>query len=193
MSDCVIQPVSTAQWHALVSRAEADTGCVLGETVETYLVNLLMRFTSNPHMMTRLLSLDYLEDEYLSSKSRTDRLREIGDHCLVFAGLFPDYAEQHMVRLSYFVGLGQSAYQQLGDSAGDDRGPLYACLSREFVQLMDLLQAMHDLREDRGQLTPLDAFDLWSDTGSLQAYRVIRSVTDAFPISSGPIEDPLLM
>lgn len=193
MSDFAIQSVSTAQWHALVSRAEAATGCVLGETVESYVVGLLMRFSGNPQKLTRLLSLDYLNDDYLRSKSRSDRLRDIGDHCLLFAGLFPDYAERHTVRLSYFVGLGQSAYEQLGEADSDDKAPLYACLSKEFVQLMDLLQAMHELRDDRAQLTPLDAFDLWSDTGSRQAYRVIRSVTDAFPVSSGPIEDPLLM
>ena len=55
MAKLVIQPTSTAQWHALVSEAESAASCVLNEDLESYLVFLLMRFASNPHMLARVI------------------------------------------------------------------------------------------------------------------------------------------
>lgn len=66
-------------------------------------------------------------------------------------------------------------------------------LARGFVTLMDLLHAIRELRDERARLTPLHAFDLWNDTGSQHALRVIRSFTDATPVKPTQYSDSFLM
>ncbi len=185
MSDLVVHPTSTAQWHALVSEAESASGCMLKEDLESYLVFLLMRFAKQPHMLARVLATDYLNGLSAGEHQRREMLKEVGDHCLLFSGLFPQQAERRMVKVSYFVDLGRVAYSQTAELTSNLMAPVYADLAREFVSLMDILQTMRALRGKGSKLTPISAFELWNETGSQHAYQVIRSVTDAHPVHSG--------
>ncbi len=182
MSDLVVHPTSTAQWHALVSEAESASGCVLQEDLESYLVFLLMRFVNQPHMLARVLAMDYLRGLSASDRARREKLQEVGDHCLLFSGLFPQQAERRMVKISYFVDLGRVAYSQTAELTPTQMASVYTDLAREFVSLMDILQTMRALQGRQSQLTPLNAFDLWSETGSRHARRVIEELTDAQPL-----------
>ena len=184
MAKLVIQPTSTAQWHALVSEAENAASCVLSEDLESYLVFLLMRFASNPHMLARVIALDYLNHTSTEGRTRHEKLRDVGDQCLLFSGLFPKQAERRMVKVSYFVDLGRSAYQQLSDTVTSKNNEIFASLSRDFVSLMDILQTMRELQGSSSVLTPLHAYELWNDTGSRHAYKIIRSLTDSCPVRS---------
>lgn len=182
MLNMTANPGSDAEWRTLVGAAEARTGCVLGERIENYLVNLLIRVSTRPDLCDGLIALDQLTSQP-PLKPRADHLRDIGDQCLLFAGLFPDLAEQRGVRLSQFVSLGQTAYRQLHELLPGESGHPYADLYLAFTNLLDLLHTMRELCDDEaGGLTPLHAFDLWSDTGSLRALRYIRAATGAFPI-----------
>ena len=181
MTDLVLQPTSTAQWHALVSEAEFASKCVLNEELESYLVFLLMRFANKPEMIAKVLALDYLDGNLKKGQSRKQRLREVGDQCLLFAGFFPKQAERRMVKVSYFVQIGQSAYQELADSANDESAKIYTSLAENFVMIMDILQTMRFLENEGSlsNLTPIHAFELWHETGSQHAYKIIRDFTDA--------------
>ncbi|MCC6208148.1 MAG: hypothetical protein IT488_08345 [Gammaproteobacteria bacterium] len=188
-----MNPTSAPQWHSLVNKAQHLTGSVITDRAENYLIELLAQFSAKPLMMARVLAFDYLNDPLLQTKSRSERLKDIGDHCLLFAGLFPQHAERRQVRLGHMVELGQNAYHQLHESAPFEAGGLYADLARGFVTLMDLLHAIRELRDERARLTPLHAFDLWNDTGSQHALRVIRSFTDATPVKPTQYSDSFLM
>ncbi|MCC6302850.1 MAG: hypothetical protein IT489_08640 [Gammaproteobacteria bacterium] len=188
-----MNPTSAPQWHTLVNQAQHLTGSTITDQAENYLVGLLAQFSAKPLMMARVLAFDYLNDPLLQAKSRSERLKDIGDHCLLFAGLFPQHAERRQVRLGHMVELGQNAYHQLHESAPFEAGGLYSDLARGFVTLMDLLHAIRELRDERARLSPLHAFDLWSDTGSRHALRVIRTFTDATPVRSPQYSDSFLM
>lgn len=188
-----MHPTSATQWHTLVSQAENVTGHTITEQTGRYLVDLLVHFSAKPLMMARVLAFDYLNDPLMQTKSRTERLKDIGDHCLLFTGLFPQHAERRKVRLGHMVELGQNAYHQLHESIPYEGGGLYGDLAREFVNLMDLLHAIRELRDERARLSPLHAFDLWSDTGSQHALRVLRDFTDATPIRPSECDDTFLM
>jgi len=182
MAKLVVQPTSTAQWHALVSEAEAASGCILDQDIESYLVFLLMRYTNKPHMISRVLGLDYLQAGSANKRVHHDKLRDVGDHCLLFSGLFPQHAEKRMVKISYFVDLGRVAYHQMAELTSTLMGETYANLSREFVSLMDILQTMRTVRGRGVPLAPMHAFELWQDTGSQHAFKTIRSATGACPV-----------
>lgn len=186
MSRIVLNPTSTAQWHALVGEAQQSLACRLDEELESYLVFLLMRFADRPHMFSRVIALDFLDSQQVAGNERQLRLRDVGDHCLLFSGLFPRLAERRRVRLSYFVDLGRSAYLQISETRNEDTDAhsLFMRLAREFVQLMDVLQSMRSANDD--PLSPLQAFELWDDTGSS---RSLRQHTDATPAPAASLPD----
>lgn len=140
MSRFVTQPTATAQWYALVNEAELAAGFQLPEALESYLVYLLMRFSRQPRMDSKFLAVEYLQGLMAPSRARHDRLRQVGDQCLLYSGLFPKRADRLRVRLSYFVDLGRSAYHAL--STGDNElADVYSDLCEEFVTTMSVLRA----------------------------------------------------
>ena len=168
-----------SQWHTLISEAEQAVGVTLEPELESYLVFTLMRYLNRPEMAQRVLALDYLEAAHCQGREQQERLRDVGDQCLLYSGLFPRRAERRRIRVSYYVDLGRSAYNHLG-SSGIVHSALYAELAQTFVIAMDILQAIRNLRQDQ-QLDPLGSLELWQDTGSAVARQALSDITDATP------------
>ena len=174
MTTLVLQPTDLAQWHALVNEAQAACDCHLDEPIESYLVFLLMRFADRPEMARKIMALEFLRAQSPDAR-QLDSLRDVGDQCLLFSGLFPKIAEKRMVRVSYFVNLGRSAYDQLASLVDRQSERLFSNLAGGFVAAMDVLHAMRGL-SGTPALEPLAAAELWEDTGSHSA---LRTLTDA--------------
>lgn len=183
MATFITHSTAAAQWHALVTEAESAASCPLVEELESYLVFLLMRFSRKPEMTGNIIALDYLNGMLASGQIKQGRLRDVGDQCLLYSGLFPQQAERRQVRISYFVDLGRSAYQQLSEGFADSYAELYAHLSHDFVAMMDVLHAIRRLGNPLPGLNPLSAYELWNDTGSRQAYKTLRQLTNAEPVA----------
>lgn len=180
MPQLILEPTSQAQWLTLVNEAQARCDRHLDETLESYLVFLLMRFSDKPYCTTRIIAEDYLNCFACSGELRIDRLREVGDHCLLFSGMFPQLAERRLVRISYFVNLGRSSYRQLSGLLDRSWSLVYGNLSQAFVILMDILHTMRELGGD-SVLTPFQALDLWQDTGSRRCYQQVTA-SGALPL-----------
>jgi hypothetical protein len=180
MSSLVLQPTDLAQWHALVSEAQAACEHHLDETIESYLVFLLMRFVERPELAQKIIALEFLEAQRASGQ-QTDILRDVGDQCLLFSGLFPKIAERRMVQVSYFVHIGRTAYDQLGTLVDHKCERMFSRLADGFVRVMDVLQAMRGL-SGQPVLDPLTAAELWAETGSQSAYREIVRQSDGLPV-----------
>lgn len=189
MAQLILEPTSTAQWHALVSEAEAVAERRLDETLESYLVFLLMRFASRPDLASRALAIDYLRGSAASGQTRETQLRDIGDQCLLFSGFYPQRAERRLVRISYYVELGRGAYGQLAERLRHAGADLYQQLCAGFVVLMDILQTMRAMN-GKPALTPLQSAELWAETGSRSARRELRALTDATPVWAEEPEKP---
>ncbi len=186
MRDFMLRPTATALWQALVSEAEERSQCRLNEEQESYLVFLLIRFLKHASLGGQPVALDYLTSQTLSGQMRSERLRDVGDQCLLLSGLFPRRAERRRVKTSYFVQLGRSAYNQLSESALNGMGSLYQGLAEGFVDLMDVLHAIRRLDHASPWLEPLEAMELWQDTGSRLARRSLQAVTGATPQQGPP-------
>ncbi len=182
MKNFVVRANVTDEWVTLVNEAEAAAERSLDEDMESYLVFLLIRFTEKPELAGSVLALDYLRGMQLSGHLAQDQLREVGDKCLLYSGLFPERATRRRVQVSYFVDLGRGAYQQLAERLGNSAAELYQRLAAAFVSLMDILQAMRELGQPP-QLDPLRAYELWRDTGSAQALKTLRRATGATPLA----------
>lgn len=181
MPSILEQPGDISQWQALVAEAEELSGVQLDEDLESYLVFTLMRYLRRPEMAQRILALDFLEAFQQSHPQRSEALRDVGDQCLLFSGLFPRRAERRRVRVSYYVKLGRSAYQNLADSLSKT-ADLFALLAEEFITAMDTLQAIRVLGQQTTGLLPAQAYELWQDTASRQAYAELLRQTGGQPV-----------
>ena len=180
MSSAIQPETSTAQWHRLVTDAEAEMGIHLDEDLESYLVFLLMRFTARPDIADSILALDYLHGIQSSGQLQQEQMRDVGDKCLLYAGFFPKRAEKRLVKISYYVDLGRSAYAHLAQQSMATVANLFGQLAHEFVAIMDTLQAIQQINPQYAmQLSPIEAAELWQDTGSRQAQKTMAGYTDS--------------
>ena len=183
----ILEPSALAQWHALVKQAEDSYGCQLDEAMESYLVFTLMRFMSERKLGAKALAADYLEAQNLPTSLRLDQLRDVGDQCLILSGLFPQCAEKRLVRVSYYVNMGRSAYHHLSGQIQHATAELYRELAEAFVTLMDLLQTIRGF--NNSVMQPIQALELWSDTGSQRAFASLS--TNSMPLHESLINPRL--
>jgi len=171
LDQLITGPNELAQWHTLVQQAEHSYGCQLDESMESYLVFTLMRFMRQHNLGSQALALDFLDARSQPKSLRLEQLRDIGDQCLIISGLYPQRAHRRLVRVSYYVKMGRSAYQHLGTQIERTGAELYHQLAETFVLLMDLLQTIRGFNNP--VLQPIQAHELWSDTGSQHAFASI--------------------
>ena len=187
MANLILEQSEVAQWHSLVKEAEEQCGCYLDETMESYLVFTLMRFMKDQDLATQAVAIDYLRSHGLPKSLRSEQLRTIGDQCLLLSGLYPRRAERRLVRVSYYVNMGRSAYHHLGETAQQTMAELYRQLAEAFVLLMDLLHKIRDFSSPA--LQPIQSLELWSDTGSPAAFD--RLAGNALPLHEALINSSI--
>lgn len=147
MSAIIVQPSELAQWHALINEAQSRCSNTLPEDIESYLVYLLMRFSKRPEMASNMLALEFIKSLKASGDLRTEQLRDVGDKCLLFSGLFPGLAKKRHVSLSYFSDIGQSAYALISDHELGLNGRLFQALYQAFDSMIRVLQALRYCHE----------------------------------------------
>jgi len=159
MTKIVTHNTVLAHWHDLVMEAQGARLLTLEEDIESYLVFLLMRFTERPEFAESVVALDLLEGLNQSGSLRQESLRDVGDKCLLYSGLFPGRAERRRVSANYYMDVGQSAYATLAleDEVLND---LYANLTVGFPPLVDILLTIRSMSDNSlQQLLHLEEFD----------------------------------
>jgi len=174
---------TTSQWQRIIHEAGESCHLKLNEEMESYLVFLMMRFQECPEVAESVVAIEYLNSQLATGRIKQDQLREVGDRCLLFSGFFPKRAHKCRVKISYFVEIGRSAYHQLADQSSVQIQKLYLHLAQGFVPLMDVLQTVRQMGQDLPILGPLEATELWQDTGSKSALASLRNHTDSLPAS----------
>lgn len=160
MKKLILHPTETSQWHALINEAQARTQLILNESMESYLVFLLMRFSQQTKLIESVMALDFLESMHATRHRQVELLRDVGDKSLLFCGLFPGIAKRRHVNLNYFSDLGQAAYLTIGELHERKSTDLFFQLSAQFVSLQQILQAVRydytQLGDTHAPLTSID-------------------------------------
>lgn len=141
MNGLLKEPTQAALWKRLINEAERRAGFALEETLESYLVLVLMRHSGDAELGHRLMALEYLQGQSALGTLRRDGLRDVGDQCLLIAGLFPERARRRRVPVSYFIDVGSGAYRDLSDALRAGFAELYASLAETFEDLVRVLLA----------------------------------------------------
>lgn len=168
-----------ALWRDIIHDAEAACDVPLNEELESYLVFLMVRYTDKPEIIKKIVATDLLQGIHLSQNQRDLALQEVGDRCLLLSGLFPFLMQKRLVKMSYYVDLGRGAYDTISKKEDD----LYQLLAKQFVQLMDVLQCVRNYSQDFPDLLPIQAFELWNETGSQRAFNLLKQYTSGIPLS----------
>lgn len=132
---------ATALWQELVFEGERRSGLALDADSESYLVFALMRHLGDDALVKRIMALELFAADAEQGRRRQDGLRDVGDRCLLIAGLFPGLAARRRVGDDYFAGLGRSAYRQAAHDVHDAYAGLFARLASAFEQLVRVLRA----------------------------------------------------
>jgi hypothetical protein len=175
----LVSATPVALWQEIIHEAENVCGTHLQEEIEAYLVFMLVRYMDKPEMVKQIMATSFLEGLKLSAHQRELMLQGVGDGCLLLSGLFPGAAEKRLVKISYFINLGRSAYSNISRANND----VYSRLTRQFVPIMDVLQSTRRYTKDYPDLLPLQAYDLWNESGSQRALAVLKQYTKATPVS----------
>ncbi len=144
---------ATALWHDLVCEGEQRRHLALGEMLESYLVFALMRHCGDGALARRTMALDWLQAH--ESPMTPDRLRDVGDRCLLIAGLFPQLAQQRRVSSDYYIDLGRGAYASAAMRAPRCERSLFAELAQAFRSLVDVLDAIRGNRTAQARPLPI--------------------------------------
>lgn len=163
-----------ALWQDVVKLAENRCSIKLQVELEAYLVSLLIRYSDKPEVAQQVFATTFLEAMQAKERQRNFSLQNVGDQCLLFAGLFPRAAQRKQVKINYFVDLGRSAYANISQTAND----LYWSLAIQFVALMDVLQS---IRCDP-DLLPLEAYEQWNDLDSQRALQILKEYAHGIPL-----------
>lgn len=175
MSSLLVKANHLALWQSLIQEAQLSSDIHLNEQLESYLVFLLMHFCDKPQIAHSVLGLDFL-DAFDANHRKYWQLKEFGDKCLLFAGLFPERAQRRRVTLDYFVQLGQSAYGMLSQQTLKQESALYEELCQTFVRLMDVLQATREQTDQAIDTHFFTALSQWQHTGSEYALQKLQAM-----------------
>ena len=186
MESLVLEPTSMAQWHSLVKEARQASSVSLSEELESYLIFLLMRFINHPEIANTLFALDFLQNIKQLKTENQNIIRNIGDKCLLYSGLFPGRAKRQHVEISYYVDLGRRSYFALSVSRQNILSPLFGSLSDHFIGLMDILHSMRNLDTHAYLINLLEAEELWHTTKSEYAQKILKKATDGFLVPRDP-------
>lgn len=171
MADILTGPTPTDLWRELVREGEERSGARLDEDAESYLVFTLMRHDRDAPLASRIMAIELLSALERGGRLREQDLRDVGDRCLLIAGLYPELAERRRVSQRYFVELGQHAYDELAHATRAALADLYARLVRLFSRLVRVLIEVRQLARATPVLDPLARHELALAAGGDVALR----------------------
>jgi hypothetical protein len=147
MNDAIRCGAAAQLWQELVHDAGLRTGTPLDETRESYLVFVLLRHQHDEALLIRTQALEWLTAQACTGSLRADALRDVGDRCLLIAGLYPALAERRHVDVNYFIELGRGAYHEVAEATRNAYAALFEQLAQSYRELVRTLRALRGTPE----------------------------------------------
>lgn len=179
-----LQLAETAGWRALLTIAQQNAQIFLPEGLEEYVVALLYRSLGSAGSASGARTARFARQLVEGTRADHEDLASVGDHCLLFSGLFPDHAIRNSIPVNYFVQVGRQAYQDHATRVTGDERALYRALAAQYVPMLDIFLTMREEGEERPCLDGLNAYQLWREAGSHHGWHVLRQLTPALPATS---------
>jgi len=173
MSVIITNKTAIEMWQGLVHNACETCQQPLEEELESYLVFMLMRHLQDSSLASKPMAPDYLKGMQTQGQSGIQQLQLVGDQCLLCSGLYPYRSRRRLVKAQYYIDIGRSAYLQMASRAKRSSIQLYENLSRYFVEMMDILQALR-YSANPELLDSLLLMENWQDNHSRYARKLLQ-------------------
>ncbi len=158
----------------------------LSEYSKIYLMKLLEELAEGNNYLNNIIKEDkplietLLEAVHQNIFEKIRNLKALGDLCLLFGGLYPDYMTRKLVDIDYFINIGKNSYNLISDTYKNyttkyDLYMLYSKLTQEYLKLINILTEISD------ELSFLDRDNLykslkrWERTGIKKYSEFIKS------------------
>jgi hypothetical protein len=148
MDRSITQGAQAELWQALVHEAGARAHAPLDDTGESYLVFVLLRYQRDDTLLARTQAIEWLNAQSQVGTLRADALRDVGDRCLLIAGLYPQLAVRRHVQVDYFIRMGRGAYLEVAEASRNAYANLFEQLARSYQDLVRTLRALRGVPQD---------------------------------------------
>ncbi len=142
-------------WQACLQQAQQRQQVRLSESQESYLVFTLLRHARDATLGARIMAIELFEALDEPGRCGSERLRDVGDRCLLIAGLFPALRERRRVDAGYYQQVGRTAYGLLAELDRSALAGLYAELARSYGELVRVLLGLRVDRPPAPEANPL--------------------------------------
>jgi len=127
----------------------------LSEYSKIYLMKLLEELAEGNNYLNNIIKEDkplietLLEAVHQNIFEKIRNLKALGDLCLLFGGLYPDYMTRKLVDIDYFINIGKNSYNLISDTYKNyttkyDLYMLYSKLTQEYLKLINILTEISD-------------------------------------------------
>lgn len=130
----------TAQWHALLGRAEYLLQNCLPEDVTHYLVRLFLNLTREDMSREKILMTAGEE-----TRDADEKLQRVADRCLMISGFYPDIVSVYDVAPDEFIKMGKNAYRALANKTDMEVAPVFTYLDTNFHMVVEMLNRILQL------------------------------------------------
>jgi hypothetical protein len=178
----------------LIDEFEKKLKLTLSEYSKLYLMKLLEQLAQgNDCLHTAVIEDKSLAEILMEAlhKNIFEKIRNLkvlGDLCLLFGGLYPEYMTKRLVDIDYFINIGKNSYNLISDtyrnySSKYELYMLYNKLTEEFLKLINILTEISDELNflDRDNL--YKTFKRWEKTG-IKKYSEVLKNNNIIPINN---------
>ena len=170
----------------LILEFEKKLNIHLSEYSKLYLMKLLEELAAGSNYLNNIVKEDktlaetLLEAVHQTIFEKIRHLKALGDLCLLFGGLYPEYMTKKLVDIDYFINIGKHSYNLISDTYKNNTSKydlymLYSKLTEEYLKLINILTEISDELSflDRDNL--YKSFKRWEKTGIKKYSEVIKS------------------
>jgi hypothetical protein len=100
-------------------------------------------------------------------------LRQVGDSSLFLSGFFPDCLRRSLVDVDYYASVGGYAYASLSRQEDEVLAPVFAELSKRFLQFVDVLGEVSERSSMSSPNDLLRLYERWLRTGSRRCAQLL--------------------
>lgn len=177
----------------LVNEFEKKLKISLSEYSKLYLMKMLEQlaegndYFNTAVMEDKSLAEILMEAVHKNIFERIRNLKALGDLCLLFGGLYPEFMTKKLVDIDYFINIGKNSYNLISDTYKNYTSKyelymLYNKLAEEYLKLINILTEISDELNflDRDNL--YKSFKRWEKTG-IKKYSEMLKCNNIIPIN----------
>ncbi|MDY6821387.1 MAG: hypothetical protein SVN78_07185 [Deferribacterota bacterium] len=175
-----------ALFAELIDEFEKKLGITLSEYSKIYLMSFLEKLAeSYEHFY--ILAIDekplieiLLEALHKDLFKKITELKLVGDICLLFSGLYPDYTSNKIIDIDYYINIGRSSYSFIANTyrnlkSKEDLYTLYLKLTEEFQSLTSILTEISDEINLLNKNNIYNILNRWNKTGIKKYSEILKN------------------